>query len=276
MEWLHFWQHLPGKISPNLLEIGFFQLRYYSLMYLVAFAITYLLVTYRIKKEKFSYTQETIQDYFVWAILGLLIGARSGYILFYNIDYYLQHPWEIILPFSFEGGIRFTGISGMSYHGGLLGLLAGSLIFCRLRQIDFWRFADLFAPAVPLGFSFGRLGNFINGELYGRITQVPWGMYFPLDPSGHLRHPSQLYAALLEGLLLFIVLWSGRKIKASPGFHLCLYLIGYGLARITVEFFREPDEQLGLFWQFISMGQILSGLMILAGLVILAGKYKTN
>ncbi len=274
MDWLHFWQHLPGKISPNLLEIGSFQLRYYSLMYLVAFALTYLLVTYRNKRERLSYTSETIQDYFVWAILGLIIGARFGYIFFYNIDYYLDRPWEIILPFSFDGGIRFTGISGMSYHGGLLGLLTGSLLFCHRRKIDFWPFADLFAPAVPLGFTFGRLGNFINGELFGRVTQVPWGMYFPLDPLGQLRHPSQLYAALIEGLLLFVVLWSLRKIKAFPGFHFCLYLIGYGLARIIVEFFRQPDEQLGLFWQSVSMGQILSSLMILAGLLILAVKYR--
>lgn len=274
MDWLHLWQHLPGKISPNLLEIGSFQLRYYSLMYLVAFALTYLLVTYRIKREKLSYSTETIQDYFVWAIMGLIIGARFGYIFFYNLDYYLGRPWEIILPVSFDGGIRFTGISGMSYHGGLLGLLAGSLLYCRRRKIAFWPFADLFAPAGPLGFAFGRLGNFLNGELYGRITQVPWGMYFPLDPSGQLRHTSQLYAALLEGLLLFGVLWSIRKLKVFPGFHFCLYLIGYGLARIAVEFFREPDPQLGLFWQFVSMGQILSGLMIIAGLLLLTTKYR--
>lgn len=274
MDWLHFWRHLPANISPNLLEIGSFQLRYYSLMYLVAFGITYLLVKYRIKKEKFPFRLETIQDYFVWAIVGLIIGARCGYIIFYNLDYYLGKPWEIILPFSFEGGFRFTGISGMSYHGGLLGLLTASVIFCHRRGIAFWSFADLFAPAVPLGFSFGRLGNFLNGELYGRVTEVPWGMYFPLDPSGQLRHPSQLYAMLLEGFLLFAILWSIRKIKQFPGFHFCLYLIGYGLARITVEFFRQPDPQLGLFWQTVSMGQILSGLMVVAALVILAYKFR--
>jgi phosphatidylglycerol:prolipoprotein diacylglycerol transferase len=140
--------------------------------------------------------------------------------------------------------------------------------FCRSRGIDFWRFADLFAPVVPLGFTFGRLGNFLNGELYGRVTQVPWGMFFPLDPAGQLRHPSQLYAMGLEGLLLFAILWNLRQVKKFPGFHLCLYLAGYGIARIVVEFFREPDAQLGLFWQSVSMGQILSSLMIMAAITI--------
>lgn len=274
MDWIDLWQRLPSQISPNIFEIGSFQLRYYSLMYLVAFSFTYFLVGYRIKRERLSYTSETIQDYFVWAITGLILGARFGYILFYNLAYYLGRPWEIILPFSLEGGFHFTGLSGMSYHGGLLGLIAASLIFCRRRNIRFWSFADLFAPAVPLGYTFGRLGNFINGELYGRVAQVPWGMYFPLDPTAQLRHPSQLYAASLEGLLLFVILWNLRRIKAFPGFHLCLYLIGYGLARFIVEFFREPDQQLGLFWGAISMGQILSGLMILSGLGIILLKRK--
>lgn len=265
MNWLDYWQRLPFQTSPYLFEIGSFQVRYYSLMYLVAFTLTYLLVGYRIKREKLSYSKETIQDYFVWAILGLILGARFGYILIYNLDYYLHHPLEIILPFSFAGGgLRYTGISGMSYHGGLVGMLIASYLFCRRRRIGFLPFADLFAPAVPLGFAFGRLGNFMNGELYGRITSVPWGMYFPLDPSGQLRHPSQLYAFALEGLVLFALLWNLRKIKVSPGFHFSLYLIGYGLARIAVEFFREPDAQLGLFWGAVSMGQLLSGLMILA------------
>jgi len=266
LDWIDCWQKLPYLTSPYLFEIGSFELRYYSLMYLLAFLLTYVLVSFRIKQEKLPYSKETIQDYFLWAILGLIIGARFGYTVIYNLPYYLENPLEIILPFSFSGGIHFTGISGMSYHGGLVGLLVASALFCRRRKIDFLRFADLMAPAVPLGFGFGRIGNFLNGELYGRLTNVAWGMYFPLDPSGRLRHPSQLYAFALEGLLLFAVLWTLRRIKGFPGLHLCLYLIGYGLARITVEFFRQPDPQLGFLFNHLSMGQILSGLMILAGI----------
>ena len=210
-ELLFFWQHLPGRLSPVLLEFGSFQVRYYSLMYLIAFTLTYLLAGYRIRDEKHPYDMETIQDVMIWMILGLILGGRLGYVLFYNCDYYLQRPWEVFLPFDFSQGIRFVGISGMSFHGGALGALAAAIIFCRRRSLDFWRLADLFCPAIPLGYTFGRIGNFINGELFGRPTEVPWGMYFPLDQEGLLRHPSQLYEAFGEGILLFAVLWFLRK-----------------------------------------------------------------
>ncbi|HPG54177.1 MAG TPA: prolipoprotein diacylglyceryl transferase, partial [Smithellaceae bacterium] len=184
------WQHLPEHITPYLFSIGTFQLRYYSLMYIVAFVLVYFLVIYRIKNEKYKYTAEDIQDYLVWAMIGVLLGARLGYVLIYNFVYYLQHPLEIFLPFSFADGIRFIGISGMSYHGGVIGVIIMSVLFCRKRKIDFWKFADLICPAIPLGYTFGRLGNFINGELFGRATTMPWGMYFPLDATNTLRHPS--------------------------------------------------------------------------------------
>jgi phosphatidylglycerol---prolipoprotein diacylglyceryl transferase len=263
------WQHLPAQISPYLFQIGTFQVRYYSVMYLVAFALTYLLVTYRIRREHYEYSAELIQDYFVWAILGLILGARLGYVLFYNLSYYAGHPLEIFLPFDFSNGIRFTGISGMSYHGGAIGVLAGTLIFCNRRRIDFWRFADLFIPAIPLGYTFGRIGNFINGELYGRITSVPWGMVFPQDPLQALRHPSQLYEAFFEGLLLFALLWMIRRKSPFEGFLLSLYIMGYGLVRFFIEFYREPDAQLGFVWASLSMGQLLCLIMMLLGAAIL-------
>ncbi|HOK06068.1 MAG TPA: prolipoprotein diacylglyceryl transferase [Syntrophales bacterium] len=264
------WRHLPEHVSPYLFQVGAFQLRYYSLMYLLAFALTYLLVAYRIKTEDAyrGLTMEFVQDVMVFLILGLLIGGRLGYVVFYNPAYYLSHPLEIFLPFEFSEGIRFVGISGMSYHGGAIGVLLAGIFFCRRRGFDFWRLADLFAPAVPLGYTFGRLGNFFNGELYGRPTQVPWGMYFPLDPAGRLRHPSQLYEAAGEGLLLFFLLWLVRRRRPFDGYLLALYVIGYGLVRFLIEFFREPDAHLGFFPGGLTMGQILCLFMVAAGVAL--------
>ncbi len=169
------WQQLPAKISPTIFSFGSFQLRYYSLMYIVAFVVVYFLTLYRIKNEGYEYKAETIQDYLVWAMLGVIIGGRFGYALFYNFGYYFQHPLEIILPFDFSHGFKFIGISGMSYHGGLIGIVIVSILFCRKHKIKLWNFIDLFCPAIPLGYTFGRIGNFINGELWGRVTTVPWG-----------------------------------------------------------------------------------------------------
>jgi phosphatidylglycerol:prolipoprotein diacylglycerol transferase len=264
------WRHLPSHLSPNLLEIGSFQLRYYSLMYLAAFACTYYLVMYRIRRERYPYTAQQIQDYFVWAILGVILGGRLGYVFFYNLGYYLERPLEILFPFDFSNGFHFIGISGMSYHGGAIAVLAFSILFCRRRKIDFWRFADLFCPAVPLGYTFGRLGNFINGELYGRATTVAWGMVFPLDPLHLLRHPSQLYEAFFEGIVLFAVLWVIRRKSPFDGALFAWYLIGYGAVRFFIEFFREPDVQLGFVLGPFSMGQLLCFLMIAAGAGIYA------
>jgi phosphatidylglycerol:prolipoprotein diacylglycerol transferase len=263
------WQHLPEHISPTIFTIGPFQLRYYGLMYLVAFSIVYILVLYRLKTEDFRYEKTLIQDCFVWLILGLMIGARIGYVLFYNLRYYLSHPLEIILPFSFEGGLHFTGLAGMSYHGGLVGVIISAIIFCYKRKIDFWDLSDLFVPTIPLAYTFGRIGNFLNGELYGRITDVPWGMYFPLDSTHQLRHPSQLYEAFFEGIFLFLVLWSIRRKRPFKGFFIPLYLIGYGTVRFFIEFFREPDPQLGFIIGFLTMGQILCLVMILSGIILI-------
>jgi len=272
------WQHLPYHINPNIVEIGSFQIRYYSLMYIVAFLLTYILVSYRVKSENYNYKTEIIQDFFIWAIVGLIFGARLGFVFFYNFGYYMRNPLEILLPFEFAHGMRYVGISGMSYHGGALGVLVASLIFFRKHNIPFWSFADLVCPAVPLGYTFGRIGNFINGELYGRVTGMPWGMYFPLDLTHQLRHPSQLYEAFFEGIFLFLILWSIRKKKPFDGFLLSTYLTGYGFVRFVIEYFREPDPNHGLIWGVLSMGQILCLLMMLTGACIypLRRKQKTT
>jgi phosphatidylglycerol:prolipoprotein diacylglycerol transferase len=263
---IQFWQHIPESIHPNLFTMGSFQIRYYSLMYLVAFFLTYVLVAYRIKHDNYHYSMETIQDFFVWGVIGLILGGRLGYVLFYNFSYYMSHPLEILLPFEFSHGIRFVGISGMSYHGGAIGVFIAAIVFCRRRAINFWNLADLFIPAIPLGYTFGRIGNFINGELYGRVTDVVWGMYFPFDPIHLLRHPSQLYEAFFEGLFLFAILWSIRKKGTFDGFFFSLYLIGYGLVRFVIEFFREPDMHLGFIWASLSMGQLLCMAMVCVGI----------
>jgi len=262
------WNHLPEHISPVFFKIGFLEVHYYGLMYLLGFFTVYLLVLYRIKTEKTGFRKEAIENYFFWLVFAVVLGGRLGYALFYDLPYYLKHPLEIILPFNVNNGFQYTGLYGMSYHGALIAIIITTLVFCRRHKLDFWLFTDLLAPAVPLGYTFGRLGNFINGELYGRVTSVPWGMYFPLDPTGQLRHPSQLYEAFFEGIFLFVILWSLRKKIRVSGCFFSLYLIGYGVIRFLLEFFRQPDSQLGFVLGPFTMGQLLCFAMILSGMFI--------
>ena len=166
------WQHLPRMIDPNLFEIGSFQLRYYGLMYIVAFALTYGLLVYRSKKDGFTwFTPERIQDLMVWLIAGTILGGRLGYVLFYDLSFFAAHPLKIFLPFDLSDGFRFTGISGMSYHGGLIGATFAAWLYFYRTKLDWWSGVDLFVPIIPLGYTFGRLGNFINGEIFGRAFQ---------------------------------------------------------------------------------------------------------
>ena len=263
---LNWWQHLPEHMDPVIFQIGSFRLQYYGLMYIVAFTLTYGLALYRIRHEKrFQMDVEQLQGLMTAMILGLIIGARVGYVLFYNLPYYLSHPLEIILPFEFSNGIRFTGITGMSYHGGLIGVVLATVMFARKNGLSFFHVTDLIVPCIPLGYTFGRLGNFINGELYGRLTTDPIGMFFPLAPGPGRRHPSQLYEAFFEGIVLFVVLWMLKKRVTTQGAMLALYLMGYGLARFFIEYARQPDAQLGFIWLSFSMGQLLCMGMILAG-----------
>ncbi len=265
-EFRDWWQHLPQNISPVIFEIGWFKLQYYGLMYIVAFAITFFLVLYRVKHDdRFELTTDQIKDATTYLILGLIIGARLGYVVFYNFSYYLSHPLEIILPFSFSNGVAFTGISGMSYHGGLIGTIVAGWLYFRKSTLGWWDGVDLYVPVIPMGYTFGRLGNFINGELYGRVTESSIGMYFPLAPTRELRHPSQLYEAFFEGIFLFAVLWSMRKLKMPKGASLAFYMIGYGTVRFFIEYFRQPDDHIGFVVLSFSMGQILCAFMVAAG-----------
>ena len=264
---LQVWQNIPAHLKPIAFNVGPIQVSWYGIMYLVAFTIVYYLVRYRIRTEKLGISFETVQDFFPWAIVGLLLGARLGDVFIYDRSYFQNHLTQIFLPFDIHNHWQYIGIYGMSYFGGLFGLILTFYIFCRSRKISLLRFSDIFAPAIPLAFTFGRIGNFINGELWGRVTKVPWGMYFPRDFTGQLRHPSQLYEMFLEGILLFLILWPLRKLKLPVGYLTSFYLIGYGLTRFIAEFFREPDNN--WFVGPFTIGQWFSIVIIITGAFIL-------
>ncbi|MBF0484579.1 MAG: prolipoprotein diacylglyceryl transferase [Candidatus Omnitrophica bacterium] len=268
------YQHIPYYINPVAFSLGAMEVRWYGVMYLVAFLIVYILVSYRLKTEAFEFKKTHIEDFFTWAILGVLVGGRLGYVLFYNLPYFLKHPLEIFMPVSFDGGFHYVGIYGMSYHGGLIGAALVLAWFCRKHKYSFLRFADLFVAPGPIGYMFGRIGNFINGELYGRPTGSVVGMFFPNDQMHLLRHPSQLYEAFGEGLLLFCILWSVRKNPKLKERMFFLYLMLYGSVRFIIEFFRQPDEQLGTVLWGMSMGQVLCLIMVGAGGFFLIKKNK--
>ena len=226
-------------------------------MYLIGFASSYLLVQYQLKKSG-NRNRVDIDSLYSYLILGLLAGARLGYTVFYNPAFYLGHPLEVFAVWH----------GGMSFHGGLIGSVVAGSLFCKKFKVNFWHTADLIIVTAPIGLGLGRLGNFINGELYGRVTDVPWAMVFP--SGGPLpRHPSQLYEFFLEGVVLFVVLWILRRKHFKPGILTSLFLVLYGAFRFFAEFFREPDEQLGYVLSIFTMGQVLSLFMLLAGLIIL-------
>ena len=260
------YQHLPQILNPIAFHLGQVEISWYGIMYVVAFLIVYYLVRYRVRLEKLGISFEVVEKFFPWGIAGLLLGARLGDVFIYDWDYFRNHLSQIFIPFDIKNHWQYIGIYGMSYFGGLAGLAITFYIFCRVRKINLLEFSDLFAPAVPLAYAFGRLGNFLNGELYGRITTKTWGMYFPADFTSQLRHPSQLYEALLEGILLFLILWSIRKIKFPTGYLTAFYLIGYGLARFASEFFRQSDN--GWFFLSLTLGQWFSVGVIIFGIFL--------
>ncbi len=244
-------------IKPYIIKIGPLQVRWYGLMYLLGFTSSYLLVWYQVKKKRLPIDRQVIDDLYFYLILGLIIGARLGYVVFYNLPEYLKNPLEV---FALWHG-------GMSFHGGLIGTVVAGYIFSRKRNVDFWLFADMIIATAPIGLGLGRIGNFINGELFGRPSTVPWAMVFP--EGGPLpRHPSQLYEASGEGLLLFILLWFLKDRIKTPGFLTSYFLIFYGVIRFFLEFFRQPDPQLGFIVSFLTMGQILCTGMIVAGIIL--------
>jgi len=268
-----FYQNLPLMINPIALRVGFFSLTWYSLMYLVAFLAIYFLLRWRIKNDAKYFSEigniaENLENFFIYSIIGIVIGARLGYVFFYDPHFFLANPWSIVSPFDATG--NFVGIYGLSYHGGLVGVILAGIFFTRKYKISFWRLADFVIPAVSAGYFFGRVGNFLNRELYGRITDSPLGMYF-LDENNlvMLRHPSQLYEAFFEGIVLFIFFWVFRNDKRLAGKFLPLYVLGYGLIRFFIEFYRQPDSQIGLVFNVLTLGQIFCLIMVVASLIFL-------
>jgi phosphatidylglycerol---prolipoprotein diacylglyceryl transferase len=265
-------------IDPEIVRIGPIALRWYGLMYVAGFTSSYLLVQHQLKKmrrepgRKGGSAQRAVNaipDAFVdsvytYLVIGLILGARLGYVLFYDLASYTRNPLEVFAVWH----------GGMSFHGGMIGSLLTGYLCCRKYQVDFWLAADLVVVTAPIGLGFGRLGNFINGELYGRVTDVPWAMIFP--GGGPLpRHPSQLYEFALEGVVLFTILWQLKNRKHAPGAMTAAFLVLYGLFRTIVEFFRQPDAQLGFIAGPFTMGQVLSVLTMLAGIVLYVLRTRT-
>jgi phosphatidylglycerol:prolipoprotein diacylglycerol transferase len=248
------------QIDPVAIAIGPLAVRWYGLMYLIGFGAAFLLARGRIKRGRggnISYA--VFDDLFFFSVLGVVLGGRLGYVLFYKPVYYFSHPLEILAVWQ----------GGMAFHGGFLGVLLAMAYIARKHRIHWLAIMDFIAPLVPPALAAGRIGNFINGELWGRTTDAAWGMVF--RGAGALpRHPSQLYQFALEGVLLFVILWLYSAKPRPTGAVSALFLIGYGVLRFAAEFFREPDDFLGLLAFNLSMGQWLSLPMILAGVAMLA------
>lgn len=256
------------QFDPIALQLGPLAIHWYGLMYLVGFGLVWLLGNHRIKQGRAPIDKKGLEDLIFYCVVGVIVGGRLGYALFYQPAYYLTSENWLKIFAVWEGG--------MAFHGGLIGVLLVLAWFCHKRQIAFFAIGDFLAPLIPLGLAAGRLGNFINGELWGRTTDVPWAVIFPQAMDGLGRHPSQLYQMLLEGILLFIVLWWFSSKQRAQGQVSALFLIGYGLCRFVVEFTREPDAFLGFVWGQLSMGQLLSIPMIGLGLLIFYRAGKLN
>jgi phosphatidylglycerol:prolipoprotein diacylglycerol transferase len=252
-------------IDPVFLRIGPLEFRWYGLMYILSFIAAYFVIRNRSRRLNLPLSNDDIADLVFTVALGIILGGRTGYILFYNLSYYLAHPLRVFAVW--EGG--------MSFHGGLTGAIVAGVWYARKKHLPFFRLADVCFLTAPIGLLLGRLGNFINGELYGRVTTVPWGIVFPTG--GDLpRHPSQLYEAILEGPVTFSILWLISRKERPGGVVFWTFITLYGLFRFSVEFFREPDAQLGYLVGGLSMGQLLSAPMCIVGLACIAWCYRRN
>jgi len=246
-------------IDPVILRLGRFEIRWYGMMYVLGFIAGFFIIGYLAGKKKVKLTGDDLWDYIFYLMLGVLIGGRLGYCLFYAPVYYFHEPLKVFALW--EGG--------MSFHGGFLGVALATAYYCWKKKVHFYDVGDIVAAATPVGLFLGRIGNFINGELYGRATDAAWGMVFPTDPEGLCRHPSQLYEAFLEGLVIFVIVFILNIRGATRGVAMWTFILLYGLSRFFVEFFRQPDPHLGLVLGPFTLGQLLTVPMILAGAVMI-------
>ncbi len=248
------WNHIYEHFNPVAFHIFSLPVHWYGMMYVLALLSALGIGKYFIKKDNLDFKAAQLDAYFVYVEIGVILGARLGYILFYDTQtlYYLSHPWQIFNPF--HNG-EFIGIRGMSYHGAVIGWFIGSYLYSRKHRVEFGKIMDLVAVSVPLAFVFGRIGNFLNQELVGRETDVAWGILV----DGVLRHPSQLYEAFLEGVGVFLVVWFYRKYQHFSGELILVYGASYGVLRAIAEIYRAPDVQIGyICCGVVTLGQVLS------------------
>ena len=270
--------------DPVALDLGVIQIHWYGVTYLLAFASAWALLRHRARQPHWPIEPVQVGDYLFWGIVGVIVGGRLGYVLFYGLDRWAD---DLLFPFKLQDG-------GMSFHGGLIGVLVAMALYARHLGIGFLKLGDFTAQVVPLGLAFGRIGNFIGGELWGRLSDVPWAMVFPAaldraysspaaleaawragELSDQARHPSQLYQAALEGLLLFAIVWLFARRPRPAGAVGGLFLAGYGVFRIIAEFFREPDAHLGFVaFDGLTMGMLLSLPMLAVGIALLVHAYR--
>jgi len=255
------------NFDPILIDLGFFQIRWYSIAYILGILIGWIYANKIIKStlnNKYNFRQITTKhfdDLIIYLVVGIIIGGRLGYIIFYNLDYYVQNLSEIFKLWK----------GGMSFHGGLLGVVISTFLFSKKTRANFFKFTDIISCVAPIGILLGRIANFINGELYGKITTLPWGIIFP-NGGNFSRHPSQIYEAILEGIILFLIinyLALKKELLYKSGYISGFFLIFYSILRIFSEIFREPDIHLGLIFNYFSMGTLLSLLTIVIGLFII-------
>ncbi len=254
------------NFDPIFIDLGFFQIRWYSVAYILGILLGWVYAHKIINKTLISNNFTSVKtsnfdDLVIYLIIGIILGGRLGYVFFYNFEYYIQNYHEILAIWK----------GGMSFHGGLFGLVCSTIIFSKTKNLNFFNLTDIISCVAPIGLFLGRIANFINGELYGKATDVPWAIIFP-TVDNISRHPSQIYEAILEGIFLFFLInyfAIKKKLLLKTGYVSCLFLIAYSILRILSEYFREPDIQIGYIFNHISLGSILSFITLLAGLFII-------
>ncbi|MDP7141209.1 MAG: prolipoprotein diacylglyceryl transferase [Candidatus Woesearchaeota archaeon] len=244
------------NINPILFSLGPFQIRYYGIIYVLGFVIAYFLINYIIKKKGLDITKDDVTDLLFYLLIGVILGSRLFYVLVYNPKYFLAHPLDI---FAIWHG-------GLSFHGGFIGSIVATLIFCKKKKVSFLELGDIIVIPLSIALALGRIGNFLNGELYGRVTNLPWAVKF--KGAEGFRHPSQIYESL-KNLFIFSVLWTLNKKNLPKGYLFSIFILMYSSLRFFVEFVRVPDSQLGFIIFGLSMGQVLSVIMFIGGLVLL-------
>jgi len=251
------------NFDPILIDFGFIEIRWYSLSYIIGIILgwVYAAKIIKISKNENYFGELKFDDFIIYLILGIIVGGRLGYVVFYNFEYYISQPFEILEVWK----------GGMSFHGGLVGVIISIFIFSKIKKISFFMISDIVCCAAPIGLFLGRIANFINGELYGKISSLPWAIIFPQGGNA-ARHPSQIYEALLEGIILFLIVnffAIKKRLIIKNGYTSAIFLIFYSIFRIFAEIFREPDEHIGFVLNYFSMGTLLSFLTLLVGFLII-------